>query len=249
MAGRTSTPPQLTAEMSAEQRHELILDWWGGNFEDPAERTPYESAEGGYQWIWGGPYDADEEIATAFPYLSDEERAIVVELIQENGQYEWAPALSRRELDDDDSGLVLDETELDGGSEADRRELVSFRLNELEKSLSDLRAEMRPGMGHNQPPEPIEASPLTAADMAACEASIETTRSAIAQAAPDKEAVAAAEGTFRRIWNKLKAWAAAAAAVAGGVTTLADAYEKFAPSVIAVADALRTWLEALPPTF
>jgi hypothetical protein len=28
--------------------------------------TPYESAEGGYQWIWGGPYNAGEQLFSKF---------------------------------------------------------------------------------------------------------------------------------------------------------------------------------------
>ena len=45
---------------SKARKRELMIEWFNQNFEDPAERTPYESAEGGYQWIWGGPYDARE---------------------------------------------------------------------------------------------------------------------------------------------------------------------------------------------
>ena len=33
------------------------------NFEDPANETPYESSEGGYIYIWGGPYDALEQLS------------------------------------------------------------------------------------------------------------------------------------------------------------------------------------------
>lgn len=30
--------------------------WFYDNYTNPAENTPYDSAEGGYQFIWGGPY-------------------------------------------------------------------------------------------------------------------------------------------------------------------------------------------------
>lgn len=36
----------------------VMRTWFLQNYEDPAERTPYESREGGYIWIWGGPYEA-----------------------------------------------------------------------------------------------------------------------------------------------------------------------------------------------
>lgn len=40
--------------------------WFHANYEDPVENTPYESAEGGYQYIWGGPYDAREQLENEF---------------------------------------------------------------------------------------------------------------------------------------------------------------------------------------
>lgn len=44
----------------------VMRHWFYSNFEDPAENTPYESAEGGYQYIWGGPYDPYEELDSKF---------------------------------------------------------------------------------------------------------------------------------------------------------------------------------------
>jgi hypothetical protein len=37
--------------------------WFFANYEDPAENTPYE---GEYVYIWGGPYDAQEELSQEF---------------------------------------------------------------------------------------------------------------------------------------------------------------------------------------
>lgn len=37
-----------------ETQLEVMETWFRQHFEDSAERTPYESAEGGYIWIWGG---------------------------------------------------------------------------------------------------------------------------------------------------------------------------------------------------
>jgi hypothetical protein len=45
-------------DASKEDQMELMEEWFRKHFEDPAERTPYESAEGGYIYIWGGPFDA-----------------------------------------------------------------------------------------------------------------------------------------------------------------------------------------------
>ena len=40
--------------------------WFRFRFEDPAHNTPYDSAEGGYIWVSGGPYGAREQIEEQF---------------------------------------------------------------------------------------------------------------------------------------------------------------------------------------
>ena len=45
---------------------EVMRTWFHQSFEDPVENTPYESAEGGYIFIWGGPYDPHDELSDEF---------------------------------------------------------------------------------------------------------------------------------------------------------------------------------------
>ena len=80
----------LSAADSYTQR-DVMRTWFYQNFEDPAERTPYESTEGGYIWIWGGPYDATEELGSEFSDVVPEDviEELVVEL--EEDCVEWAP--------------------------------------------------------------------------------------------------------------------------------------------------------------
>jgi hypothetical protein len=47
---------------SRETKLAVMKTWFFENYEDPVENTLYESAEGGYQYIWGGPYDAHQEL-------------------------------------------------------------------------------------------------------------------------------------------------------------------------------------------
>ena len=51
------TPSRLKRLGKAKQR-KYMLYWFRERFEDPVEETPYNSREGGYLYIWGGPYDA-----------------------------------------------------------------------------------------------------------------------------------------------------------------------------------------------
>jgi PIN like domain len=53
---------QRIGSLSREDAIAEIKAWFFSNYEDPAHSCPYESREGGYQYIWGGPYDAREEI-------------------------------------------------------------------------------------------------------------------------------------------------------------------------------------------
>ena len=74
--------------LSREEIIDVMREWFFDNFEDPVERTPYESAEGGYIYIWGGPYYAQDELSN-FSGLVEEE--LIEELVREiNSQgFEW----------------------------------------------------------------------------------------------------------------------------------------------------------------
>lgn len=56
----------LFAKLSKEDQIEFMRDWFYQRYEDPAERTPYESSEGGYQYIHGGPFDAGDVLRDNF---------------------------------------------------------------------------------------------------------------------------------------------------------------------------------------
>jgi hypothetical protein len=60
------------ADLSSAERETQIgamREWFLQNFEDPAKNTPYDSGEGGYQFIWGGPYAPLDELKTEFSGL------------------------------------------------------------------------------------------------------------------------------------------------------------------------------------
>ena len=47
--------------------------WFRTRYEDPAQHTPYDSGEGGYIWIWGGPHEARDVLGGEFGELIDQE--------------------------------------------------------------------------------------------------------------------------------------------------------------------------------
>jgi hypothetical protein len=86
-----SPPPEDFDGLSVEEAVELIKDWFFRNFEDPAQSTPYDGGEGGYQYIWGGPYEAGDVISDVFADVtSDEIINIAIEAIEREG-LEWVP--------------------------------------------------------------------------------------------------------------------------------------------------------------
>ncbi len=77
---------------------DVMETWFRQRFEDPAENMPYESAEGGYQWIWGGPYDAREVLENEFSGIVPD--VVIDELVDklEGECPEWAPTSSYDDL-------------------------------------------------------------------------------------------------------------------------------------------------------
>jgi hypothetical protein len=200
-----SAPPSLDG-LEREERVEAMVEWFLDNFEDPAEHTPHESAEGGYQYIWGGPYDALDQISSTFPEAEQDEIEEAVDEVQSDGIYDWAPSDGRIQPDDydePDEGL-----DLDGGptpaSLSDRLEALRGQLDRIEGHVSAL-LKLRDddengaaGIGHNRPPEDLDGM----IDLAAVQESIEDVRAELAK--PDREndadaeKLALAETRFRR---------------------------------------------------
>ena len=93
------------AKLPPEAQHAFMRTWFFHNYEDPAERTPYEGREGGYIYIWGGPYDAHEELGAEFGGIVPE--AVIEELVGDLESYctEWTSA---EKPEDYDQGVVDD---------------------------------------------------------------------------------------------------------------------------------------------
>jgi len=57
---------ETLAKASPEIQKAVMRQWFFENYENPVESTPYDSEEGGYVYIWGGPYYASEELGAEF---------------------------------------------------------------------------------------------------------------------------------------------------------------------------------------
>ena len=91
------------AEMDATDQLRFMREWFLANYEDPVHSLPYESREGGYIWIYGGPYDPHEELHDKFGEFVPEKviEALGDELFAEC--HEWAAQIDPS--DDDPYGF------------------------------------------------------------------------------------------------------------------------------------------------
>lgn len=83
-----------------ETQIDVMRNWFFANFADPAENTPYESAEGGYIYIWGGPYEPAEELHDEFGGLIRDD--VIDELADElrGIAWEWTKHPDYGDVDD-----------------------------------------------------------------------------------------------------------------------------------------------------
>ena len=83
---------QEQRERDDESMYAGMRDWFLSNYCDPAEETPFESVEGGYIWIWGGPYEPGAVLMERFGEIADHEQIdrLANELRLTAG-LEWAP--------------------------------------------------------------------------------------------------------------------------------------------------------------
>jgi hypothetical protein len=133
--------------LDLDEQREVVLHWFYERFEHPDNRTPYDSGEGGYIWIWGGPYEPDDELSSEFDGLVDADllQEIISEL--ESESLEWGPAESPEDYDDsyiEDLASIISPHDVFQNSMQTNKDLmtVSMRSDLLQKHLQLLYANM-----------------------------------------------------------------------------------------------------------
>ena len=57
--------------MTKAEQMNVMRDWFLGRYENPVENCPHISSEGGFQFIWGGPFDAHDILYEQFERTYD----------------------------------------------------------------------------------------------------------------------------------------------------------------------------------
>ncbi len=92
---------------SKDNQIDVMRNWFYANYEDPANACPYDGREGGYAYIYGGPYDANEELQDKFGgYVKDD---YIEQLVSElQGEcFDWSGNSNNSDWYDDDVYLAL----------------------------------------------------------------------------------------------------------------------------------------------
>ena len=132
--------------LGKDRKIEAMVSWFKANYEGPEQRTPRDS--GDWVWIYGGPFEASDEIQGNFGGEVDYElMKTAIDVIEEDG-WEW----TRTEQPGD-----YGEFEMDFESEPTREEVqadLEKRIVALEEVLGAPPPPLNHGgMGHNKPPE------------------------------------------------------------------------------------------------
>lgn len=106
--------------------------WFLDRFEDPANETPWDGEEKEYLFVWGGPFDPDEEIQGRFGDIVDYDvmEELITDLCTEVGD-KWAPA--RPEIENYDDFLI----QLIVKKRGDPKNFLVQRLDQLEEMLDE----------------------------------------------------------------------------------------------------------------
>lgn len=87
-----------------EAATEELKVWFYANYEDPANRLPHISAEGGYQWIFGEPETPQGALGDNFSGEYPEEfiEKVAQDITNERGLWDWSPIPGPDFYDDGD---------------------------------------------------------------------------------------------------------------------------------------------------
>ncbi len=229
---RFKNNPDWTKALTRATVAKYLVDWFHYFYEDPANETPYNSREGGYLYIKGGPYSAEEELRENFEDVVPEDAILeAVADIQGNGLFDWAPsprhpasidfyedAVAEDYAQEDLSFEEIQEIASEGrgaglGGEEEKaaREAVLEQIAALKDNLP--KPASHGGIGHNHPPQEFE---LQGEELKEAAESLDEIETELASDEPNVEAVAQ-KASFLR---KAVGW------VAGKIDTTVDEFCK-----------------------
>jgi hypothetical protein len=188
-------PPDDFSGLSLREAVEQIREWFFENFENPARIARYEG-DGRH---WGESYSTSDIIENVFADIATDKviKTATDELNAEG--HEWVPNPNGRQAPEKLEEYPLDTTTL--------HIMMRRRVSLLEEILAHLPAEPA-GVGHNNPPEPIEAPFIGPGERAAILGAVEVLKAQPVEPADDGEAASQAVRVVERTANRFRDWLA-----------------------------------------
>jgi len=110
--------------------------WFSKNYDDPANFLPYDSQEGGFQYLYGGPYELDELLYEEFGerYPDQYIKKVIEGLEHQYGDVGWA------KKPDENEGYVESDDPYD--PKIREQEIKKMEADALEKAIEDREKEL-----------------------------------------------------------------------------------------------------------
>tara|TARA_R110002072_G_scaffold71798_2_gene172209 strand:+ start:7776 stop:8900 length:1125 start_codon:yes stop_codon:yes gene_type:complete len=216
------------ADLTESEQIERMVFWFNRMFEDPQNQTPYAADKDSpynYEYIWGGPYDASEELSDQFSGIASEEAIEkAVEIVQDqDGIYEWAPSDAhpnmRRRAEEAMAEHAEQADQLPSLGEVRQqiRETPRLQLGtpeelEARQELLSLIQDFAPlvaratetpahgGMGHNQPPPEMTLPQHIGVSISV---NINAIQTEVSSDTPDVEAMAEATSALQKVGEEV----------------------------------------------
>lgn len=264
------------ADMTPNEKVDLMVEWFKHQFEDPQNDTPYVKDHGGYLYLWGGPFDASDQIQAEFSNAIDfDTMMLAVDRVQADGVVEWAPQTGGDfyEHPEDEEDGVATGAVVDGDGEwppvipvpqpippePEARAEVLLRLDELENLLQPLiervriEAQASAMMGHNNPPEPMEiAQAVTREEWLQVQTAVEAIRQQAQSEQPNIVTVTRSNRRLVAAATALARWlggrlnAIIDAGLVGAAGYAAINPEAALAALTQAANAVQVWIASLP---
>ncbi|MBW4330039.1 hypothetical protein KY084_04020 [Stakelama sp. CBK3Z-3] len=187
-----------------EDAIESMVTWFEEQFEDPQNETPFDSEDGEYVYVFGGPFDAGEVLGDQFSSdYKQEWIEAAVEQLQATGIFEWAPRTGSDYYEHPER-----DEEHANPSDFSKEEISSRilqRLDDLEARLADLPSAPA-SIGHNSPPDDVGLPPYDNESRQELEVAIRQTRAEVGKTEPSEPVLAEAESAFRRVGTAIAKW-------------------------------------------
>ena len=93
--------PDYLSRSDKKTQKEYMRIWFFRHYDNPVNACPYESQEGGFQFIWGGPYEANDVLSNEFSDIvaDDVIGELAIELEDEESCDEWSGIPEQDESD------------------------------------------------------------------------------------------------------------------------------------------------------